>query len=230
MRRLPFLILIFLSVFAHSALAQRVVEVQGQGTVEALPDYVELTLLISNVQPEREQAKNLVDHSMQQLLALTEQFAIAKEDIDAAQIRSQPHYQWQQGERIHRGEQVARDIRLTLRTLADFTAFSHALILIPDLQLQRTELRFNDPDALYQNALALAARQAQQKAERLASTLNNRLGHVLSITEQGGQHYGLREARVMSMADSPNAAPAPMLIQAQAIEASVSIRYQLRQP
>lgn len=230
MRRLPLLLCVFLSLFAHTSLAQRVVEVQGQGLVEALPDYVELSLLISKVQPTREQAKNHVDQSMQQLLTLAEQFAIAQEDIDAAQLRGQPHYQWQQGERIHRGEQVTRDVTLTLRNLADFTAFSHALIMIPDLQLQRSELRFNDPDALYQNALALAAQQAQQKAERLASTLNNRLGHVLSITEQGAPHYALREVRAMSMADSANAAPTPMLIQEQTIQASVTVRYQLRQP
>lgn len=230
MRHLPLLSLVLLSLFANASVAQRVVEVQGQGIVHALPDYVTLTLLISHVHPEREQAKQRVDHSMKQLLALAEQFSISGHDIDASQIRNQPNYQWQQGERVHRGDQVSRDVTLTFRTLTDFTAFSHALIMIPDLQLQRTELRFNDPDALYQNALALAAKQAQQKAERLAITLNNRLGHVLSIAEQGGQQYALRDVRAMSMADSANTTPAPMLIQAQTIEASVTIRYQLRQP
>lgn len=230
MRRLSLFAMVLISVLANPSMAQRVVEVHGKGTVEAMPDYVKLSLLVSTVQPDRAQAKARIDQSVQSLLALTQRFAIHENDIDAAQLHNQPYYQWQQGERQYQGEQIRRNMVISVRSLNDFTAFSHALLTIDDVQLQGTEFVFNEPDALYVSALALAAQQAQTKAERLAAALNNRLGLVLSISEQGGARFAMQGMRALSMADSAQSEPAPMIVQAQTIEANIVVRYQLRQP
>ncbi|MDK2779153.1 MAG: SIMPL domain-containing protein [Pseudomonadota bacterium] len=202
------------------------IEVQGNGEVRAMPDYISLSILVSATAADARTAKQQVDDSMKQLLAMAADHGIDAQDIDAARITNQPLWEWSKDGRQYRGEQVSRNVVLTLRQLDDYTRLSHELMGISHLSLNTSALRFNDRAALEQQARTLALHDARDKARSMAAALDTRIGDVVRITEQGGSHTPLMEMRALSVAKSA-ASPAPMLIQEQSVTASVQVRFEL---
>ncbi|MCD8523346.1 MAG: SIMPL domain-containing protein [Saccharospirillaceae bacterium] len=209
----------------------RYIDVTGQGEVEAYPDYLQLHLTISDTQPTAKAAKAKVDTAMNNVLAISKKLGIREDDIDAAQISNQAIFEYDysagRNQREYKGEQVSRNVSLTLRDMEQYGVLVHELLQNSLVKLHNTELRFNDRAALEQQAMTLALTNARNKASNMAKALDNQLGKVLRIEEQGGGGQPMFEMRAMSMAKA-DSAPAPMLIQKQSISASAGVRFELK--
>ncbi len=210
----------------------RYIDVTGQGEVEAYPDYLQLNLTVSDTQPTARAAKAKVDTTMNNVFAISQKIGIEKEDIDAAHISNQPVFEYDysvgRNKREYKGEQVSRNVSLTLRDMEQYGVLVHELLQNSLVKIHNTELRFNDRTALEQQAMTLALTNARNKASNMAKALDNKLGNVLHIREQGGTAQPMYEMRVMSMAKADSAPAAPMLIQKQSISASAGVRFELK--
>ena len=224
------LVILFASLLMFNAqAAERYISVAGEGQIEAMPDYLTLQLSISAEAPTNAAAKTQIDQAMKALLATAQGFNITGTDIEAAMLTSQSLYDWNNGKSTKRGEQVSRSVNLKLRDIADHTELLHQLLQIPKLQVQHTQLNFNDPAALQLEATVLALKQAKQKATAMAATLDSRLGKVLSIEENNAAIYPMtKNMRMMSSAPMADSAPAPMLVQKQSINSTVQVRFELK--
>lgn len=224
------LVILFTSLLMFSAqAAERYIAVTGEGQIEAMPDYLRLQLSISAEAPTTAAAKTQVDQAMKALLATAQGFNIADTDIDAATLTSQSLYDWNNGKSTKRGEQVSRSVNLKLRDLTAHTELLHQLLQISALQVQHTQLNFNDPAALQLEATALALTQAKHKATVMATTLESRLGKVLSIEENNSANYPMaKNMRMLSSAPMADSTPAPMLVQKQSISSTVQVRFELK--
>lgn len=209
----------------------RYIDVTGQGEVQAYPDYLQLNLTISDTQPTAKAAKAKVDTAMNNVLTISKKLGIREDDIDAAQISNQAIFEYDysagRNKREYKGEQVSRNVSLTLRDMEQYGVLVHELLQNSLVNIHNTELRFNDRAALEQQAMTLALTNARNKASNMASALDNKLGKVLRIEEQGSTGQPMFEMRAMSMAKA-DSAPAPMLIQKQSISASASVRFELK--
>ena len=201
------------------------IDVTGQGEAEAWPDYLELNMTVSATDKNAETAKSLVDQSMNQALALAATFNIDESDILADRISRQPQWEWHKDGRQYMGEQVRRNLVLTLRNTDDYTELSQRLFAIKNLTINNTSTGFDDPQALQQKATKAALLNARDKASFMAATLDNRLDGVLYIIEQGAAQP--RILRMSAMAGAKTAEPAPMLLQKQTVSASVQVRFKL---
>jgi len=219
---------------AQSAIAaeDRYIDVTGQGEVEAYPDYLQLNLTVSDTQPTSKAAKAKVDTAMNNVLAISKKLGIKQDDIDAAQISNQAIFEYdyssKRNKREYKGEQVSRSVTLTLRDMEQYGVLVHELLQNSLVKIHNTQLRFNDRAALEQQAMTLALTNARNKAKNMANALDNKLGKVLHIEEQGnGGGQPMYEMRAMSMAKA-DSEPAPMLIQKQSINASAGVRFELK--
>lgn len=218
---------------AQPALAgdDRYIDVTGQGEIEAYPDYLQLNLTVSDTQPTAKAAKAKVDSAINNVLAISKKLGIKEDDIDAAHISNQPVYEYDysasRNKREYKGEQVSRNVSLTLRDMEQYSALVHELLQNSLVKIHNTELLFNDRAALEQQAMTLALTNARNKARNMAKALDNKLGKVLRIEERGNGAQPMYEMRAMSMAKS-DSAPAPMLIQKQSINASAGVRFELK--
>lgn len=206
---------------------ERYISVSGEGQVSAWPDYLSIRLQISATERNASAAKARVDQSMNALLALSRDLNVAEKDIEAARITNQPVYEWVNNQRQLRGEQVSRQVTLTLRDLEQYTALVHQLLQLDAVQIQHSQPGFNDPAALVLKASTLALTQARQKATDMAAVLGNRLGKVLSIEEQGHTPAPMM-AEMRMLSAKADHAPAPMLVQQEQVRASVQVRFELR--
>ena len=224
-----FVLLISSLTFSHFSLAaERFINIAGEGQVEVLPDYLTFNIVIQAEAKTTPLAKQEVDKAMHYLLETTEQNAIPNKDIEAANISNQPVYEWVNNERKLRAQQVQRTVVITLRELERHTELLHQLLQQPNIQIQHTQGHFNDPFALQMKATALALEQAKEKANLMATTLDTRLGKVLSIEEQGAPMRPMYSMRMQAMQSDSAPEAAPMLVQKQTISSTVQVRFELR--
>lgn len=225
------LTLISALLFAFPVMADsRFINVSGEGQVEAWPDFLTIKVLVSAQDKTASAAKDKVDSAMNGLLTITQTLNIEEKDIEADRLSNQPVYDWVDNQRKLRGEQVSRNVNITLRKLDQHGTLLHQLLQLSDIQIQHSQSGFDDPAALSLQATNLALQQAKHKAESMANTLGVRLGKVLSVDEQSQQFSPLRaEARMFSVsADQAKAEPAPMLLQKQTINGRVQVRFELK--
>ncbi|WP_419812856.1 SIMPL domain-containing protein [Bacterioplanoides sp.] len=207
---------------------ERYIQVSGQGNILAMPDYLQINLNVQATASSLKQAKQQVDQAMNQLLKTTQSLNIAEADIDAAQIHNQPQYDWINNRREYRGEQVTRDVSITLRDKEDYAELAHQLLMIDEIRIHGSQLKFNDRQGLKNQAFAKAVKAAFAKASLMAQASDNKLGKVLMIQEENAHAPQPMMAMAKAMSADESAAPAPMLIQKQNIEARVIVRYQLK--
>ncbi len=212
---------------AYTALSY--VQVAASGNVEAHPDYLSLNLSISATEKSLSRAKTEVDNGFRHALAAAKSLKVKEEDIDSAHIRNYPQYRWNSGTRHYEGEQVTRDMTITLRDMDQYGELVHKLMQNDRIQVQNSQFKFSNRTALEHQALRKALLAAKQKATLMASTMDMTLGKVLVMTE-GSSHMPqpIYQMETMTMADAPRAKAAPMLVQEQTISSQVDVRFQLK--
>lgn len=221
---------ISLFMLSLSSIAEdvRFIQVSGNADIKAMPDYLDVNLTIETTQPNLKKAKRVVDQAVMDLLKISKDLDIEEKDIDAAHLSNQPHYEWKKNGREYRGEQVSRNITISLRDKENYATLLHQLIAIKEIRIHGSEMKFNDRQGWKNKALIKAISVARNKAELMAQASGNNLGQVLSLQEEGAyapQPMMMSMARMGKM--EMDSAPAPMLIQKQTISAAVIIRYQL---
>jgi uncharacterized protein YggE len=205
------------------------IDISGYGKIEVMPDYLQLYISLSDSKKTLTEARDSVESVFQQVLKVRSDLNISKDDIDAAHISNQPIYEWQRDSstRKYIGEQVTRRVVITLRNLDNYGRLVHRLMEDGRIHIQNTSLGFNDLPSLQRQATKLALLNARDKASFMAATLDNRLGAVQFIQEQGGYNpqpvMMMAQMRSAKMEDSSTGSE--MLIQKQEIEQSVQVRF-----
>lgn len=205
---------------------ERYISVQGEGEIQAMPDYLQLQLTISDSGADAEKTAISVNKAVQQVITIATKAGVKKDDIDAARASRQPLWDWTKEGRQYKGEQISRPVTITLRDLDAYSTLLNKLMKVGHLSLNNTRLLFNDRAALEQQAMTLALHNARDKARSMAQALNGNISKVLRIEENGSGPAPVFEMRAMAMAKD-NADEAPMLIQQQTISASAQVRFEL---
>lgn len=204
----------------------RYISVQGEGEIQAMPDYLQLQLTISDSGADAEKTAQGVNRGVQQVIDIATASGVDGKDIEAARASRQPLWDWTKEGRQYKGEQISRPVTITLRDLDAYSTLLNKLMKVGHLSLNNTRLLFNDRDALEQQAMTLALHNARAKARSMAKALKGDIGKVLRIEENGSGPAPVFEMRAMAMAKD-SAGEAPMLIQQQTISASAQVRFEL---
>lgn len=216
MLRQAFLPAAFLSLFfsiaplhtAHGADVERPrLSASGEGYVEATPDIVVIELTLSHTAKTLSEAKRQVDEIGNAVIRAANANGVKGDDLQASKIQAAPEYDWQNGQRTLRGQQVNRQFLLRLRDIERYGALVQALTDAQVTQINGIRTEFSKQEQLENEALKKAIANVRGKADMMASACNSRIAGIASLAESGGaghapQPYEMRAAKAMQAGDA----------------------------
>lgn len=175
-----------LPLHAQTAPAPAQLSVQGEGYVEATPDVVIVDVTVSHTGKTLAEAKQHVDSIGNAVIRAADLHGIKSDDLQASKIQAAPEYDWNNGQRVLRGQQVSRQFQLTLREVDRYGALIQALADAEVTQINQTRMEFSKQEQLDNAALRKAIANARTKAQEMAAAFDTRIKGVLNVSESGG--------------------------------------------
>lgn len=164
----------------------RSITVTGTAERRVAPDMATLTMAVVSEALAPAEARRDADAIVARVLEVLRGRGIAEGDIDSSSLQVSPQYRWREERRERQltGYEVRRN--LTVR-LTDLDLLGELLVALPEAgvnEIQAPQLGLQDREALYREVLAAAAKNARERAEVLAGTLDVELDGVLSVRTQ----------------------------------------------
>lgn len=204
----------------------RHIEVSGTGYIEALPDYVEISLSVAETASTLEAAKKAVDVRTRSVLEAATAGGVREEDIDASLISAQPEFEYANRGRVYKGERVNRSVTLKLRNLDRYSELVQKLTGSGITRLERISLHHSKISELQGEAMKVAIADAKARAEIIAAEFGASVGAVYKISAQASgpapvYRRGIAGAAAMSVESEQADQGAGLKIAKQKIHQSI---------
>lgn len=179
------------------------VVISGQSRIDATPDIATLSIDVSVSAKEAGDAKKQADDRVAQYFDFLKKNGIEKKDIDAANLSTQPEYDYpKDGKSVLKGYRAVRQVRVTLRQLDKLNDLLDGALKSGLNEIRSVELGVADP-AMYRNKARQAAiDDATQQASDLAKGFHSKLGPVYSIRYHVTNFQPMPVARMYKMAEA----------------------------
>lgn len=209
MRQILSLLLVASLFVVSAALAEdpRLVTVSGSGEVLVEPDLASLGIGVEARAQTVDAARGQVNDTVREVLELTRASGIAQEQVASAALIVRPDYQWMPESREQKllGYVVTR--RMNIR-LSDISLLGEILEGVLKLGINQVDPPVFDTTRraeFERQALAAAAKDAQQRARVLAQALDMDLGPAHRIEATGGPVVRRMAERVMAASSADDA-------------------------
>ncbi|SFN07823.1 hypothetical protein SAMN05216516_102247 [Izhakiella capsodis] len=190
----------------------------GYASVDATPDIATLTIEVSVSAKEAAEAKKQADLRMQQYFDLLKQQGIDNKDIDAANLRTQPEYDYlKDGRSQLKGYQAERQVRVTLRQLDKLNNLLDSALKSGLNEIRAVDLGVANPKQYRDKARAEAINNATEQAGELTKGFHVKLGPVYSIRYHVANYQPVPMTRMLKMADSAAVTSAAQTYEQQSI-------------
>lgn len=157
----------------------------AEGYVEAVPDVAVISVTISHTAPTLAEAKQHVDTVGTGVIRAADLHGISPRDLQASKIQAAPEYDWNNGARVLRGQQVSRQFELKLRDIDRYGALVQALADAEVTQINNITTEFSTIDKLEQQALKKAIANVRDKAASMAAGFDRTIAGVIAVSEDG---------------------------------------------
>ncbi|ELN8034242.1 oxidative stress defense protein [Salmonella enterica] len=174
----------------------------GTASVDAVPDIATLAIEVNVAAKDAVTAKKQADERVAQYLSFLEQNQIAKKDISAANLRTQPDYDYQNGKSILKGYRAVRTVEVTLRQLDKLNSLLDGALKAGLNEIRSVSLGVAQPDAYKDKARKAAIDDAIHQAQALAVGFNSKLGPVYSVRYHVSNYQPSPVVRMMKAADA----------------------------
>lgn len=174
----------------------------GMASVDAVPDIATLAIEVNVAAKDAATAKKQADERVAQYLSFLEQNQIAKKDISAANLRTQPDYDYQNGKSILKGYRAVRTVEVTLRQLDKLNSLLDGALKAGLNEIRSVSLGVAQPDAYKDKARKAAIDDAIHQAQALAVGFNSKLGPVYSVRYHVSNYQPSPVVRMMKAADA----------------------------
>nr|WP_265178413.1 oxidative stress defense protein [Serratia sp. Ser83] len=173
----------------------------GTSSVDATPDIATLAIEVSVSSKDAAQAKKQVDERVAQYFDFLQKNNIEKKDISAANLRTQPEYDYlKTGESVLKGYRAVRQVQVTLRQLDKLNELLDGALKSGLNEIRAVELGVAKPDVYREQARQKAIENATQQAASLAKGFNAKLGPVYSIRYHVANYQPMPVARMYKSA------------------------------
>jgi len=190
----------------------------GTSSVDATPDIATLAIEVSVSSKDAAQAKKQVDERVAQYFDFLQKNNIEKKDISAANLRTQPEYDYlKTGESVLKGYRAVRQVQVTLRQLDKLNELLDGALKSGLNEIRAVELGVAKPDVYREQARQKAIENATQQAASLAKGFNAKLGPVYSIRYHVANYQPMPVARMYKTADATGQSDAAQTYEQQSI-------------
>ena len=208
----------------------RFVEVSGEGSVGAAPDFARVTLGVTSTAKNAGEAMAANAKAANALVSLIKAEGVAPADIQTSELSISPMFSQaspgQQTAPTITGYSVSNNLTVTLRDIARLGALLDKAVSAGANSIYGIGFGHNDPSALIDRARPLAVADARRKAEIYASAAGARIGRLMVLTEEAGRQPPVAFSRAYAAG-----APAPTPIEAgeDKLTVTVTARFELIQ-
>jgi uncharacterized protein YggE len=208
----------------------RWVEVAGEGSVSAAPDFAELTLGVTNTGKNAGDAVAANAQAANALVALIKAEGVAPADIQTSTVSVSPMFSQpspnQETAPTVTGYSVSNNVSVRLRDIPRLGALLDKAVTAGANSIYGIGFGHNNPSALLDKARPLAVADARRKAEIYAAAGGGRIGRLMVLTEEAGRQPPVAFSRVYTAAA---AAPTPIEVGEDKLTVTVNARFELTQ-
>ena len=193
----------------NQELLPRTINVNGKAEIKAEPDRAIIRFSIESKDKELNRAKQAVDKTVANILAMTKNLGIEKKHVKSAQVTSRPEYNWKSKKRELVGYYVSRQIEIDLHNLDNLGQVMHDATEMGVTNMNSPQFYSSRKDEIYREALTTASKNAKANAQVLAEALDTKLGKVHQINATN-VHYNqprMMQSNMRSMKASAEMAP-----------------------
>ncbi|WP_413737109.1 oxidative stress defense protein [Sodalis sp. RH21] len=175
----------------------------GTSSVEATPDIATLTIEVAISSKDAADAKKQVDTRVAQYFDFLNKNGIENKDIDAANLRTQPEYDFlKTGESVLKGYRAIRQVQVTLRQLDKLNELLDGALKSGLNEIRAVELGVANPDTFRDQARNKAIENATAQARSLAQGFKADLGPIFSIRYHVANYQPVPVARMFKANDA----------------------------
>lgn len=203
----------------------------GTASVDAVPDIATLTIEVSVSANDAASAKKQADQRVTEYLAFLQTNGIDKKDIDAANLRTQPEYNYlKDGNSQLKGYRAVRQVQVTLAKLDKLNELLDGALKAGLNEIRAIELGVAHPNRYRDQARQKAIDHAIAQAKSLAEGFHTQLGPVYSIRYQVANYQPMPIARMYKTADAGGQSDAAQTYEQQSIhfDDQVDVVFQLQ--
>jgi uncharacterized protein YggE len=208
----------------------RWVEVSGEGSVGAAPDFARVTLGVTSTGKNAGEAMAANANAANALVSLIKSEGVAPADIQTSELSISPMFSQpsagQRSEPTITGYSVSNNLTVMLRDIPRLGALLDKAVAAGANSIYGIGFGHNDPSALLDKARPLAVADARRKAEIYASAGGAKIGRLMALTEGTGGQMPVAFSRAYAAS-----APAPTPIEAGETKLTVTVtaRFELTQ-
>jgi len=177
------------------------INVNGQASVDVVPDLVNVYFNIETIGETSKEAKDKNAEILNTLTAALVNQGLKKEEIKTQSFNIYPNYEWDEGGREENGFKVSHSIVIELST-DDIDKVSGIIDAGADsgvgISHINFELSYELQNEYKAEAIKLASEDARIKAEAMAEGSGKKLGKLVSISDDS---FGYSPWRVYDMAE-----------------------------
>lgn len=177
----------------------KTIAVSGSGSAPATPDRASLHMSIVARDKSLTSAQAEAADVANKVLALTDGLDIDRSAVDTtgASVRADYQYNRNNGEQEFRGYIAQRQIVVEFRDLDKLAAVVEGAVAAGVNQVSPPNLYSSKQKEVYRQALANAAKDAEANAQRLAKTLDIKLGSAISVSTVSAGYPSPRPQEMM---------------------------------
>ena len=172
----------------------------GTASVDAVPDIATLAIEVNVAAKDAASAKKQADDRVAQYLTFLSENKVEKKDIDSANLRTQPDYDYQNGKSILKGYRAVRTVEVTLRDLDKLNSLLDGALKAGLNEIRSVSLGVAQPDEYKDKARKAAIDDAVHQAQQLASGFNAKPGPVYSVRYRVSNYQPSPMVRMMKAA------------------------------
>ncbi|HKS86602.1 MAG TPA: SIMPL domain-containing protein [Pseudolabrys sp.] len=185
-------ILRVLTVLAAAAIAtvpvhaaEKLVTVTGEATIAVAPDTATMRIGVSSQEKTAREASETNAKQMTSVLAAIKSAGIADRDVQTSRLSLQPQYDPNKGTPHLTGFQATNQVTVRIRDIDRLPTVLDRAIAAGANEMSGIEFTVSEQSKLLDQARVDAIADARRKAELYATAAGAKLGHVVSITEEG---------------------------------------------
>jgi uncharacterized protein len=206
----------------------RWIEVAGEGSVSAAPDFARVTLGVASTGKTAGEAMVANAKAANALVSLIKAEGVAPADIQTSEMSisptfSQPAHGQETAPTIT-GYSVTNNVAVTVREIPRLGALLDKAVTAGANSVYGVGFGHNDTSALLDKARPLAVEDARRKAEIFAGAAGAKIGKLMVLTEEAGRQPPIAFSRAFAAS-----APAPTPIEAgeDKLTVTVTARFEL---
>ncbi|MBS9432493.1 MULTISPECIES: oxidative stress defense protein [Photorhabdus] len=174
----------------------------GNAVVKAEPDIATLMINVNISAKDASGAKKQVDELVAKYFDFLKKNGIEKKDIDAANLRTQPDYEYDNvsGKSVLKGYRAIRSVEVKVRKLEQLNDLLDGALKAGLNEIVSVQFGVDNPQKYRDEARQKAIENAIEQADALAKGFNSKVGSIYSINYRAPEvidHMKYRNSDVM---------------------------------